>query len=175
MEDTALLIEKAKNGDKDAYGILYKDYYGRIYRYCKVNLYREDIAEDVCQEVFIRAWKALHTFFLKDGGTFQAFLFRIARNLIIDLSRKKKEFSLETYQEIAVEEDFEEKLDKKDAIEKVKYALSKLSDADRQLILLRYFEELNHADVAKILGVKEGNVRVKTMRILQQLKNILKK
>lgn len=174
MENTGLLIEKAKNGDKDAYGKLYKEYYKRIHRYCKANLYREDVVEDVCQEVFIRAWKALGTFLLKDGGTFQAFLFRIARNLIIDLSRKKKEFSLETYQEIAVDEDLEEKLDKKDSFEKVKYALSKLKDIDRQLIILRYFEELSHAEVAKILGIKTGNLRVRTIRILKKLKGLIK-
>jgi RNA polymerase sigma-70 factor (ECF subfamily) len=175
MEETNVLIEKAKTGDKEAFGKLYKEFFVRIYRYCKTNLYKEAVAEDVCQEVFIRAWKALPTFTLKDGGTFQAFLFRIARNLIIDLSRKKKEYSLETYQEIAVEEELEEKLDRKDNLEKVKLALSKLSDTDRQLIILRYFEELSHAEVAKILNIKEGNLRVKTIRLLKKLKDLIKK
>jgi len=175
MEEISVLIEKAKQGDKNAYESLYKEYYNRIFRYCKINLYREELAQDICQEVFIRAWKALPKFFLKEGGTFQAFLFRIARNLIIDLSRKRKEFSLENYSEMAVEEDFEEKLDRKEALEKVKIAMSKLSDKDRQLIILRYFEELSHAEVSKILGIKEGNLRVRTIRLLKKLKNLIKK
>src|SRR6266702_3946755 len=91
MENIEECVKKAQNGDKNAFGVLYKQYYTRIYRYCRINLYSNLAVDDVCQEVFIRAWKALPKFTIRDGGTFQAFLFRIARNLIIDLSRKKKE------------------------------------------------------------------------------------
>src|SRR5579864_2871218 len=95
MENLEELIQKAQKGDKDAFGQLYKDYYQRIYRYCKVNCFYQDaLAEDLCQETFVKAWKAMPSFTLEKGGTFQAFLFRIARNLIIDFSRKKKSVNI---------------------------------------------------------------------------------
>jgi len=52
-------------------------------------MYREEFAQDVCQEVFLRAWKSLPSFAITSDGTFQAYLFKIARNLIIDIARKK--------------------------------------------------------------------------------------
>jgi RNA polymerase sigma-70 factor (ECF subfamily) len=173
MDETADWIKKAQNGDKYAYGVLYKQYYTRIYRYCRINLYHGQIAEDVCQEVFIRAWKALPKFTLKDGGTFQAFLFRIARNLIIDLSRKKKEVPLEHVGEISKEDNLIEGISRKEDIQRVKTALEKLTDIDRQIIILRYFEELSHSEAAKILNMREGALRVRTMRLLKKLKELI--
>ncbi len=167
------LVERAKNGDRNAYGTLYKEYYYRIFRYCSINLYNRVSAEDVCQEVFIRAWKAMPRFSLRDGGTFQAFLFRIARNLIIDLSRKKKEVSIEKVEELASGEDLIENYSRRDEIESVKKALEKLEEKDRQIIILRYFEDLSHAEVAKVIGIKEGALRVRTMRLLKKLKELI--
>jgi RNA polymerase sigma-70 factor, ECF subfamily len=173
MDDIAACIKRAQNGDKNAYGELYKQYYVRIYRYCRINMYNQPIADDVCQEVFIRAWKALPRFSLKDGGTFQAFLFRIARNLIIDLSRKKKEISIEQVEKISKDDNLIEGIARKEDIEKVRKALAKLSDIDRQIIILRYFEDMSHSEVAKVINIREGALRVRTIRLLKKLKELV--
>lgn len=173
MDNLKDIIRKAQRGDKEAFGFLYKEYYQRIYRYCRISLYNDITAEDVCQETFLRAWKSLPSFIITEQGTFQAFLYRIARNLIIDLSRKKKEFSLAAYEEIESDEDHVESLGRKEDIAKVQQALAKLDEKDRQIIILRYFEELSHADVAKVIGIKEGALRVRTMRLLEKLKGEL--
>jgi RNA polymerase sigma-70 factor (ECF subfamily) len=173
VENLSEIIQKAQKGDKNAYGLLYKEYFQRIYRYCKVNIFRSDLAEDITQETFIRAWKALPKFKQTETGTFQAYLFRIARNLIIDLSRKKKEFTLEQYQEIEIEEDIAGQIDKKDELTKVKSALAHLDDIDRQIVVLRYFEEMSHKECATIIGIKEGALRVRTIRVLKKIKNII--
>lgn len=173
MQNLPEVIQKAKQGDKKAFGILYKEYYQRIYRYCKTNLYKDDVAEDVCQETFIRAWRSLPSFVVTETGTFQAYLYRIARNLIIDLGRKKKEFSLAFYEDIETDEDHIEAIDRKNNIDMVKRALAKLNDIDRQIVILRYFEEMSHAEVAKIIGIKEGALRVRTMRLLEKIKGLL--
>lgn len=173
MENLPEVIQNAKNGDKKAFGILYKEYYQRIHRYCVTNLYRDDLAQDVCQETFIKAWKALPTFEVTESGTFQAYLFRIARNLIIDLSRKKKEFSIDYYKDLETQENHIEQLERQHDIETVKKALLKLPDFDRQIVILRYFEEMSHQEVAKIIGIKEGALRVRTMRLLEKMKGLL--
>jgi RNA polymerase sigma factor (sigma-70 family) len=174
MEDEEQLIEKAKRGDKNAFGQLYSYYFPRIYRYCKANIYRDDLAGDICQETFLKVWKALPTFSKKDGGTFQAYVFRVARNSIIDLSRKKKEFSLAFYEEIETHEDLVEKIAKNDEITKVKKVLAKLPEKERQILMLRYFEDLSHKETAKIIGIREGALRVRTTRLLKKLKEVLK-
>ena len=173
MENLPEIVQKAKEGDKEAFGKLYNEYYGKIYRYCMINIYKSELAQDLCQETFIRAWKSLPSFTLDKGGTFQAYIFRIARNLIIDLSRKKKEFSLAEYVEIEVHENFEEQLDKENEVEKLKRAIAKLEDIDRQIIILRYFEEMGHSEVAKIIGINEGALRVRTARLLKKMKEII--
>jgi len=173
MENIEECVKKAQNGDKNAYGVLYKLYYSRIYRYCRINLSNSQAADDVCQEVFIRAWKALPKFTFKAGGTFQAFLFKIARNLIIDLSRKKKEISIENVGEIQKDDNLIERISQKEDITRVRNALEKLAERDRQIIILRYFEEMSHSDAAKVLHMKEGALRVRTIRLLRKLKELI--
>jgi RNA polymerase sigma-70 factor (ECF subfamily) len=173
MENETAIIEKAKRGDKDAFGRLYKHYFPRIYRYCKANIYRDDLAADICQETFLKTWKALPTFTLKNGGTFQAYIYRIARNVIIDLSRKKKEFSLEFYEEIETEDDLVEKMARTENIDKVKHMLAKLPEKDRQILILRYFEDMSHKETAKVIGIREGALRVRTTRLLKKVKRMI--
>ncbi len=167
------MLQRAKSGDKNAFGEIYKIYYKKIYRYCRINLRSDETAQDISQETFLKAWKALPTFSTGNGSSVQAFLFRIARNLIIDLSRKKKLLPLDTALEVATDEDIEGDLEKSEDMELVRRALDKLDPEDRQIIVLRYFEELPTAEIAEVLGVNDGNLRVKLHRILKKLKEIL--
>lgn len=173
MDNLSELVLKAQRGDKAAFGKLYNEYYKKIYRYCRINIYRSDLAQDICQETFIRTWKALPKFTFDNGGTFQAYIFRIARNLIIDLSRKKKELALEEYLNIETGENEEERIDKEADIEKLKIELSKMDEKDRQILILRYFEDMSYSEISKITGIKEGALRVRAMRILNKVKEKL--
>lgn len=163
----------AQRGDKEAFAKLYRDFYVRIYRYCAMNMYHEELAEDVCQEVFIRAWKSLPSFSLQNGGTFQAYLYRIARNLIIDLSRKKKEFSLESIPEPIIEDNVQEKIEKEDSMRSLKLSLGKLDEIERQIIILHYLEELSFSEISEVTGMNEGTLRVRSMRILKKLRDMM--
>jgi len=173
MDDLTQLIVLAQEGDRDAYGKIYSQFYNRIYRYCQFNTYDAVLAQDICQETFVRAWKALPGFSIKKGGSLQAFLFRIARNLIIDASRKKKTASLENYQNLASSEDLAEDIDRKDENKRLKRAMAKLGEKERQIIVLHYFEELSGAEIAKVVGIREGALRVRTHRIIKKLKDLM--
>lgn len=173
MENILELLNKAQRGDKNAFGQIYKIYFNRIYRYCRIHLKSDDAAQDLTQETFYKAWKAIHTFKIDSKGSIQAFLFKIARNNIIDLSRKKAEFSLEYAMEVESKDNFEDEFDKKSNIETVQKALTKLKEEERHMVVLRYFEEVSNADIAKIFKSNEGAVRVKLHRILKKLKGIL--
>ena len=173
MDDLSNLIKLAQKGDKNAYGKIYQFFYKRILRYCQFNLGEYQKSQDICQETFFRAWKSLPGFRLEKGGSFQAFLFRIAHNLIVDLVRKKKEISIDRIKEPTQSHDLYEKIEKIDQVAKVKNALLKLKKDERQIIILRYFEEMTSLEVAQIVGKREGALRVQTHRILKKLKGIL--
>jgi|SRR3989344_5542813 len=175
MDELTNLIELAQKGDKEAYGKIYQLFYKRILRYCQFNLYDHQKAQDVCQETFLKAWKSLPTFQFRKGGSFQAFLFRIAHNQIVDLARKKREISLGLVEEPRIGADLDEAISKGEQIKQVQSALSELRKEERQIIILRYFEEMTGAEVAKIIGKREGALRVQTHRILKKLKEILEK
>jgi RNA polymerase sigma-70 factor, ECF subfamily len=174
-EDLSALIHKAQSGDTNAFGRIYELFYKRIYRYLSINLGSPEIAQDLCQETFLSAWRNIKSFSEDKGGSLQAYLFRIARNKIIDLSRKKKEISLEVTGDFESKEDILGSLDKEEDIEMVRKALSSLEDIERQIIVLRYFEELSTAEVAQAVGFNEGALRVRLHRILKKLKENLNK
>lgn len=174
MEELKILVLKAKSGDKEAFSEIYKLYVKKVYRYCKFNTRDESSAQDICQESFVRAWKKMKDFTLDaPNWSIQAFLFTIARNLIIDKTRVKKEFSLEDYEHIETNEDLYEKVDRATNIHNVRDALTKLDEIERQIIILRYFEDMESHEVAKILGIKDGALRVRQHRAMEKLKIIM--
>jgi len=173
MDNLSVLVARAQRGDKDAFGELYQLFYRKIYRYCLIHTNDIQLAQDICQETFVRAWKAMPSFSEKNGGTFQAFLFKIARNQLIDNSRKKKESRLADYQNLEDRENLEERVYRHDAIDKVRKALGKLNEIERQIITLHYFEDFSGEEIARVVGMNEGAVRVRTHRVLVKLKEIL--
>lgn len=165
------LIDQAKSGNKEAFGQIYKLFLQRIYRYIRYQVSNSEEAEDLTQTTFLKVWKSLGSFTEK-GGSFQAYLFTIARNLIIDFWRKKKEVSLDKI-EVETNEDILGEVIRKQEKERTWLALSKLDDFDRQIIILRYFEDLSFIEISSILNKKEVAIRVRTHRILKKLKQIL--
>lgn len=173
MEELKSLVQKAQKGDREAFSEIYKLYFAKIYKYCKFNTNDDSEAQDICQETFVKAWKNIKKFDSeRPDWSIQAFLFTIARNLIIDGSRRKKELHLEEYLEIETNEDFYENIDRKNNIDLVKEALSKLEEIERQIIILRYFEEMDTKQIANILGIKDGALRVRLHRTMDKLKQI---
>ncbi|MCL5784604.1 MAG: RNA polymerase sigma factor [Patescibacteria group bacterium] len=173
MENLEELLTNSQKGDKDAFGKIYHLFNKRIYRYCYFNLGNSHQAEDICQETFLKAWKSLSSITLSAGGSLQAYLFRIARNCIIDLSRKKKELPLEQAKNVEASDTADGNLDRQEKIREVQLALSALKEEEKQLMILRFFEELSFAEIAKILNTREGALRVKAHRVLKKLKDIL--
>lgn len=174
QDDLKVLIKKAQDGDKESFGKLYKEYYKKIYRYCSFNCYDALVAEDICQETFVKAWKNLKSFKTdQENWSLQAFLFKIARNLIIDRSREKRNVSIEDHEEIEEVIDLYGDFDRQNDVNKVRRAISKLEELERQIVVLRFFEELDSKEVAKILHINDGALRVRQGSIMQKLIDII--
>lgn len=173
MDELTKLIERAQEGERDAFGKIYNLFYRRIFRFCKFNVAQETDAQDLCQETFLRAYRHLSTFSERKGGSFQAYLFKIARNLIIDARRKKKDVPLKDWHDVEKADDLGEEIDKEFRKQNLQEAIAKLPESERQIVILRYFEEMTTTEVAEVVGMREGALRVRSHRILKKLKELL--
>lgn len=170
--DLSRLIRDAQHGSTQAFGEIYRMLLPKIFRFVWYEVRDKQTAEDLTQVTFLRLWKAINSYDA-DKGSFPSFTFAIARNLIIDWQRKKRPVSLEVIGEIEERDETIDTLIQQEVVDRVRQALATLPAQDRQLVVLRHFEEVPYEEIAKIMGKQEGAVRVKLHRILRQLKGIL--
>lgn len=170
------IIENARKGDKDAFGEIYKIYLDRIYRFVYFLVRDEPLAEDITQNVFIKAWMKIGEFSLK-RGTMQAFLFAIARNLVIDEQRKKKALPLDGEAEnfIPSGENLEEKVIRSETNEQLMKFLNRLPETDKQIVIMKYFEDMEYQEIAGVVKKNVVAVRVRLFRALKTVREFLEK
>lgn len=148
----------------------YDAYSEAIYRHCYFRVFSRERAEELVQETFMRTWE-----YLAKGGkireSIRPLLYRIATNLIIDDSRKKKETSLEARLEDnpglepAYGEDHEKRMLWNQLIEEI----NDLDNDERNILILRYVDDLDPKDIARILNIGANNVSVKINRAVKNL------
>jgi RNA polymerase sigma-70 factor (ECF subfamily) len=169
------LIEQAAKGDKAAFGRLYERYLDEIYRYVYFRLFNHQEAEDLTETAFLKAWEALPKS-RKKIKNFRAWIYRIAHNLVIDEVRKKHPEALEG-NAVVQEKHFkiEGVLEEKQESQALVNALAQLEPNYQQVIVLRFFNQVSHAEVAQILELNEGHVRVLQYRGLKRLRQLMEK
>lgn len=174
-QDEDELVRRAANGDADAFGDLYMCHLDDIYRYIFYRVDNQERAEDLTEQVFVKAWEALEGY--EQGEyPFSSWLYRIAHNAVIDHYRTKKdEASLESVSFRLPDETEgpEERLIDKAEARSLHEALKQLSEEKQQLLILRFVQGLPHARVAEILGKSEGACRVMQHRALAALGEIM--
>ncbi|MEK7159798.1 MAG: RNA polymerase sigma factor [Patescibacteria group bacterium] len=177
--DAKELMMLAKDGDSEAFGLLYNKYFVPVFRYIYLRLKSKEEAEDLAQTVFIRVYKSLPRW--RDQGKEPlAYFFTIARNAIIDYWRKKKDWKLDDNEEDerndgpVVNNEHERIADRCDNAELVKNALSQLDDVRREVIVLRFMEGFSNKEIAELLGKSEEAIRQIQCRALKFLRDKFK-
>jgi RNA polymerase sigma-70 factor (ECF subfamily) len=172
-DDYNKYVKEAVAGDKEAFGELYKIFLNKIYRFVYYLVGDEFSAEDITQNTFLKTWNGLANFSFS-AGTFQSYLYTIARNLVIDAQRKKKAYSLDGLEDIIEsKENLEVQVWRDEASEKVHQALDGLDEDDRQILILRFFEEMQFDEISKVVGKNPGAIRVKVHRLMGILREKL--
>lgn len=169
MLQTEGLVKQAIEGNSDAFGELYSNYAGKIYRYIFYSIRDSVLSEDITQEVFLKAWKAIGSCKGKEK-TFSAWLYRIAHNLLVDKYRKKKPILLETQPVENISDPanrITEQLDQEDLLNSLEF----LPPKQRQLIILKFVEGMDNKEIAEVMKKSEGAVRIMQMRALTSLRN----
>lgn len=179
--DEIALVGKAKAGDQSAFGQLIRAFQRRLMRFVFGLLGSFDQAEDVVQEAFVKAWLALDSF--DPTRPFYPWLSVIARNLAFNLMRREeKKESLENLTQKGFEAATDEPgpLDQLLAGENEKrfyQALASMPGSYREVFVLRHFESMNYAAIAKELKIKPGTVDSRLYRarqhLLEQLHDLL--
>jgi len=150
----------------------YDEYGEAIYRHCFFRVYSKSRAEELVQETFLRAWQYIKQ---EKIHTMRPFLYQIANNLIIDNARKKKEESLESLltKSAALEPSYsgQKDIERNLELKEVLGAMRHVSEEDRQLLTMRYVDDLDPKEIAKILGITANNVSVRLNRGVKNLKS----
>lgn len=166
------LVERAIGGDFEAFGELYSIYLDRIYRYIFYLVKDRMTAEDITEEAFFKAWKAIKSCKGKER-TFSSWLYRIAHNHVIDYLRSRgKYLSLEM--EIIGKVSGPE-LEVEGALEQQELlgVIDCLPQNQRQVIILKFIEGLDNSEIEQVMGKSQGAIRVLQMRALAALRQEL--
>jgi len=160
VQDEESLVRRAQQNDQQALSRLYEEYFERVYRYVAVRVRSRLDAEDITSQVFIKVVQSLPSYKLR-GAPFSAWLFRIARNQVIDHIRKHSVKSETACIAPAAtsQEDPTKLVELNMAVDEVVQALALLTEAQREVIELRFAAELSIAETAKIMGKSEGAVK----------------
>jgi RNA polymerase sigma-70 factor (ECF subfamily) len=165
---------KVKYGDIDKMGLLYERYHRQLFRFLFNMTHQKELSEDMVQNIFLRMLKYPEGFM--GFGEFKMWMYHIARNSVYDHFRKVKRTP--AHSDV---KDYEEKmeggqitdaqLEKDEELRMLKQAMGKLSDENRELLILCRFQELKYNEIAKILNTTEGAIKVRVYRALNQLKS----
>jgi len=176
------LLKSAFTGNKKAFEILFRKYYGRLCAYAVSFVSQNETAEDLVTEVFLNLWEKKETVQINDSVS--AYLFRSVRNSCLNyLTREKSrrlmvsEHELTLHQikmEYALSENPPDRLMDEELQKKISEEIEKLPEQCREIFQLSRMEELSHKEIAKKLGISENTVKVQIYRALIKLRNGLK-
>jgi RNA polymerase sigma factor (sigma-70 family) len=175
--DPTDLIVRARTGDADAWGDLYREYAPAIFRFCRRAMPTREDAEDATMEIFMKLRDKLAQY--DEGRSFTAWLYKVAANHCWDLLRRRKlrqdketedvtEVPLETPDANQLERLIEERTS-----EEVRKALDKLGVRARMALVMRYYSDMSYDEIADALGVRRAFVGVVLLRARHELRQAL--
>ncbi len=183
MDEDKELVKKTIKGDDRSFEMIVKKYQNPIINYIGQTLRNYELALEFTQEVFIKAYKGLHTF--NPRYKFKTWLYKIAQNHIIDHWRKKKIDYLSidhpfkqdpkmTPPQIESDEmQITQKLELREMSEKIEKALDLLPPKLRELFVCRHMNELSYEEIAEIENLPIGTVKNRVFQAKEMLKNYL--
>jgi RNA polymerase sigma-70 factor (ECF subfamily) len=176
MSDEAMRIERARAGDAEAFAEIYDRYQPPVFRYIFYRVGDEHVAEDLTAEVFLRMVEKIRHFSYR-GQPLLAWLYTIARNLVADHHRQKRQpLALPLDENLPTsaacpEEATERRVTQQD----LATAIVELTEEQRMVILLKFVEGLDNETVAGLMGKPVGAVKSLQHRALAALRRILER
>ncbi len=173
-EEERRLVQNAIGHDAAAFAALYDLHVVRVYRHIYYLVHDVKQTEDLTAQAFLKAWEAIARY-KERGAPFIAWLLRIAHNLTVSYLRSKKDHGTleDTFVDQKLRGNPQQALDQATDEQSVRDAVLKLRDEQRQVIMLRFVEELDYREVADLIGKSVPAVRVIQHRALGNLRKIM--
>ena len=170
MKTDIEIIEKYQKGEKDNFALLYDKYIDRIYAFVYYKTHHKETAEDLVSQVFLKALKKIDSFNI-DQGTFQAWLYQIARNTVIDHYRtKKNDQAFDDVWDISSDDDIERDMDTRQQLLKIEKYISGLKSEQRDILIMKIWQGMSYKEIADILGKSEASCKMMCSRTLKKLR-----
>jgi len=171
LDELARLVVDAKNSHDDALAKLCKYVYGKIFGYAYYRVRQREDAEDLTSEVLLKIVRSLKS----QKGNFLAWIYRIANNSIIDFYRKRARRPSISLEEIQYDIPAPEPSKPVFTENRMKEVLSHLTQEQADVITLRFIQDYNNEEVAKIMGKTVGAIKVLQFRALKILRDYFRK
>jgi len=177
MTETTEIVARARAGDSEAWGQLYKDFAPAIFRFCRRALPTREDAEDATMEIFMKLREKLSQY--DETRSFSAWLYRVAANHCWDILRRRKirqDKETEDVETVPLEHPDPNQLDRlieQRTSEEVREALHKLGPRARMALVLRYYSDMSYDEIADELGVRRAFVGVVLLRARHELRQAL--
>ncbi len=181
-----ILYSRLKHKDKEAFIKAYDFYIDDIYRFIYFKVNKKEEAEDLTSTVFLKTWNYIQNNNLTNYKTLRSLLYKIARNLVIDHYRERgRKMNIVSFNDAAFDNNINaaniidenqnlfEKVELTADFKIIEKKIFELKDEYREVIILRYINELSITDIANILEKSRGNVRVLIYRALKALREMV--
>ena len=167
-ENATELASRAQTGDSQAFALIYDTFIKKIYDFVFYKTMHQQLAEDLTSQTFLKAWKNITQF---KSGNFSAWLYTIARNIVVDHYRSQKEIlAVEDFWDLKADDDVLGEVEERLKIEKLQQGLARLKSSEREILMLRLWQDLPFKEIAVILGKNEGAAKMSFARAMESLK-----
>jgi RNA polymerase sigma-70 factor (ECF subfamily) len=162
-------IAASKRGEREAFDVLVERYQRPIYRLCYRYVNNHEDANDLAQEVFLKAWRAIGRF--RGESAFSTWLYRIAVNACLNFRARSRPEARELDEALVDPRPGAEwQVAREDDASRVRAAVGRLPDKQRATLILKLFHDLTHEEVAGILGSSVGTVKANLFHALANLR-----
>ena len=162
-------IELFRKGNQEAFGKVYDYMVGKIYKFIYFKTYHKETAEDLTSQTFMKALNKIHLFNNKKGK-FSSWIYRIARNQVIDYYRTRRHtVDIQDIWDIAGSENVEIDIQNKHQMEEVRDYLQQLKPEQRDIVIMRVWQELSYKEISEILGKTESSCKMVFSRAISRL------
>jgi RNA polymerase sigma-70 factor (ECF subfamily) len=176
-EEDAALARRAGSGEAEAFGVLYDRYVDAVYRYVFYRVRNEAEAEDVTSDVFMRALRAIPKY--EPRQAFLAWLYRIARNAVIDRSRRQSARQQVSFEDALAHPNADQVVNPDAGLlagsdaSVVRVAMQQLTPLQQEILVLRYVEGYDTKTISKLVGKRDGTIRGIEFRALSALRALI--
>lgn len=174
ISNEAELAQRASKHDQAAFAELYNAYVEKIYKYIFYKVGNPADAEDLCEQVFLKAWEAIGRY-TWCGYPFSSWLYKLAHNLVVDHYRTRREILPLSEVVTTLEDQIDPETALRQTLEadELRQAISRLTTDQQQVIYLKFVDGYDNSEIAQMLNKKEGAIRALQYRTLRSLQSIL--